>query len=39
MNHPNIPKIYEWNREANFVYIIMEYVDGGELLDRLISVK
>ena len=38
-DHPNLPKIYKWNIERHMLYIIVEYVDGGELLDRLISVK
>lgn len=38
-DHPNIAKIHTWFREDKSIYIISESVEGGELLDRLISVK
>eukprot|EP00347_Sterkiella_histriomuscorum_P017216 403350235 len=37
--HPNIPKMFMWSLQGHIVYIVVEYIDGGELLDRLISVK
>ena len=33
-NHPNIVDIYDYGRAADGPFLIMEYVDGGSLLDR-----
>jgi calcium-dependent protein kinase len=35
LDHPNIVKLYEYFIEENFILIVMEYVQGGELFDRL----
>uniref|UniRef100_A0A0G4HKV3 non-specific serine/threonine protein kinase n=1 Tax=Chromera velia CCMP2878 TaxID=1169474 RepID=A0A0G4HKV3_9ALVE len=37
LNHPNIVKIYEVFEDANFIYILMEKLDGDELLDMMES--
>ncbi|HLI89249.1 MAG TPA: protein kinase [Ktedonobacteraceae bacterium] len=33
--HPNIVQIHDFGTEENTTYIVMEYVDGGTLKDRL----
>lgn len=35
LDHPNIVKIYEYYQDDQNVYIIMEYLKGGSLFDRL----
>ena len=35
LNHPNIVGVYDWGREANTYFIVMEYVDGRSLADLL----
>jgi serine/threonine protein kinase len=34
LNHPNIVDIYDYGRTADGPFLIMEFVDGGSLLDR-----
>ena len=34
LNHPNIVQIYDYGRANDGPFLIMEYVDGGSLLDR-----
>jgi serine/threonine protein kinase len=34
MNHPNIVQIHDYGRDEDGPFLIMEYVDGGSLLDR-----
>jgi serine/threonine protein kinase len=33
--HPNIVQIHDFGEQDNILYIVMEYVDGGTLRDRL----
>src|ERR1700752_1750153 len=33
--HPNIVQIHDFGEQDNITYIVMEYVDGGTLKDRL----
>jgi serine/threonine protein kinase len=33
--HPNIVQVHDFGEENNITYIVMEYVDGGTLKDRL----
>ena len=33
--HPNIVRIHDFGEQDNITYIVMEYVDGGTLKDRL----
>src|SRR5215813_9351637 len=33
--HPNIVQIHDFGEQDNVTYIVMEYVDGGTLKDRL----
>ena len=37
MDHPNIMKIKGYYQTANHIYIISEYLSGGELFDRIIE--
>jgi serine/threonine protein kinase len=34
--HPGIARLYETFQDWKYVYLILEYVSGGELLDRII---
>jgi len=34
LNHPNIVQIYDYGRAKDGPFLIMEFVDGGSLLDR-----
>ena len=34
LNHPNIVQIYDYGRAKDGPFLIMEYVDGGSLLER-----
>jgi BR serine/threonine kinase len=36
-NHPHLLKLFEVCESANHLYIVLEYVSGGDLLDFLIS--
>lgn len=35
LDHPNIVRFYGFFEEANDLYLIMEYLDGGTLFDYL----
>ncbi len=35
LTHPNIVQIHDFGEQDNVTYIVMEYVDGGTLKDRL----
>lgn len=37
LRHPNICQLKEWISEGDYYYMFMEYVDGGQLLDYIIS--
>jgi calcium-dependent protein kinase len=39
MDHPNIMKIYEYYMTDRHLYIVSEYLSGGELFDRVIQEK
>ena len=39
VDHPNIIKIIEYYSEPCFLYIVMEFCNGGELFDRKIIVN
>ena len=36
-DHPNILKIHEFYEDNNNFYIIMDFLNGGELYDKLIE--
>ena len=35
LNHPNIIQVHDFGEDKGFIYIVMEYVTGGTLEDRL----
>jgi len=37
LDHPNIMKIYEMYEDKNKYYIVTEFLEGGELFDRIIE--
>ena len=37
LRHPNICQLKEWVNEGDYYYMFLEYVDGGQLLDYIIS--
>jgi calcium-dependent protein kinase len=37
LDHPNIIKHYETYDDKRYVYLVMEYCNGGELFDKIIS--
>jgi hypothetical protein len=39
LEHPNIVSTLEMSKEDNYTYIVMEYVDGGSLIDLLVREK
>lgn len=39
LSHPNIIEIHDVFDELGYVYLILEYMEGGELLDSIISEK
>ncbi|XP_055297203.1 ribosomal protein S6 kinase alpha-3 [Sitodiplosis mosellana] len=38
-NHPNIVTLYSVHEDFNYIYLVMELLKGGELLDRILSLK
>jgi calcium/calmodulin-dependent protein kinase I len=37
MDHPNIVKCLDFFEEEDYFYIVMEYLEGGELFDRIVK--
>lgn len=35
LDHPNIIRIFEYYESVNSLYVITEYLDGGELFDKI----
>ena len=35
LDHPNIVKYYETYDDKSYIYLCMEYIDGGELFDKI----
>lgn len=35
LDHPNIVKIFEFFEDRRFIYIVMEFLDGGELFEKI----
>lgn len=38
-NHPNIVTLYSVHEDFNYIYLVMELLKGGELLDRILLLK
>lgn len=38
-NHPNIVKLFGVHEDSNCIYLVMELLRGGELLDRILSIQ
>lgn len=39
LDHPNTVKLYELYQDERFYYLITEYLAGGELFEKIQSVK
>ena len=39
LDHPNIVKYYETYIDEKYIYLVMEYIGGGELFDKIASMK
>lgn len=39
LDHPHIVKIYEFYQDNKNLYLVTEYIEGGELFDRIAKVK
>ena len=35
LDHPNIVKYYETYIDNKYIYLVMEYIDGGELFEKI----
>lgn len=35
LDHPNIIRIFEFYESENSLYLVTEYLDGGELFDKI----
>ncbi|XP_065082862.1 ribosomal protein S6 kinase 2 beta-like isoform X2 [Ochlerotatus camptorhynchus] len=38
-NHPNIVSLYGVHEDTSYVYLVMELLKGGELLDRILAIQ
>ena len=36
MDHPNIVKLYEVFQDSSYYYLVLEYMAGGELFDKIV---
>lgn len=39
LDHPNIVKYYETYEDEKNIYLVMEYIGGGELFDKIAQQK
>ena len=39
IQHPNVVKLYAVYESAAYVYLVLEYIDGGSLRERLAAAK
>ncbi len=37
LNHPNVVRALDFFEEDKYFYVVMEYLDGGELFDRIVK--
>lgn len=35
LDHPNIVKYYETYIDEKYIYLVMEYINGGELFEKI----
>ena len=35
LDHPNVVKYYETYADEKYIYLVMEYIGGGELFDKI----
>lgn len=39
LDHPNLPRIYEFFEDEQSYFIVLEYIKGGDLFDRIVELK
>ena len=39
IDHPNIMRVYEYYQDSQNIYVVSEYLSGGELFDRIVASK
>lgn len=39
LDHPNIVKYYETYDDAKYIYLVMEYITGSQLFDKITQQK
>lgn len=39
LDHPNLPRIYEFFEDEQNYFIVLEYIKGGDLFDRILELK
>ncbi|OMJ78205.1 hypothetical protein SteCoe_22051 [Stentor coeruleus] len=39
LDHPNLPRIYEFFEDEHNYFIVLEYIKGGDLFDRIVELK
>lgn len=39
LDHPNIVKLYEIYQDDNNIYLVTEFLEGGELFDLILSTR
>lgn len=37
LDHPNVIKLYEVYEDINYLYLVMELLEGGELFDKIVE--
>jgi len=37
LDHPNVIKLFEIYQDENYIYLVMEYLAGGELFDYIVD--
>ena len=39
LDHPNLPRVYEFFEDSDHYFIVLEYCKGGDLFDRIVQMK